>query len=156
MVVCLSSFLGCAQAIKRTGGFNLKLLYSQDSEFLFRLAMRTAFCYVNRPLVRFDRSPAELRHVGVSADWNKMDFFLQDSQLRLEGLLRLSESLPPNVRKLIRKQLGSLHSGWTNWYLEAGQHGKAREAVSRAAQLPEVGFSPQVLRGKSRRGRVSL
>lgn len=135
MVVCLSSFLGRADVIRRTGGFDLKLLYSQDSEFLFRLAMHTGFCYVNRPLVRFDRSPVETRHVGVSADWNKVDFFLQDSQLRLEGLMRLSEDLPRKIRKVIRERLCLVHSGWTNWYLETGQFGKAREAVSRAAQL---------------------
>jgi glycosyltransferase involved in cell wall biosynthesis len=135
MVVCLSSLLARAEAIGRTGGFDLKLLYSQDSEFMFRLAMLTGFCYVNRPLVRFDRSPAEIRHVGVSADWNKLDFWLQDSQLRLEGLMRLSERLPGKVRKLIREQLGGVHSGWANWYLETGQNGKARKAVWRAAQL---------------------
>jgi len=135
MVVCLSSFLARADAIRRTGGFDLKLLYSQDSELLFRLAMLTGFCYVNRPLVWFDRSPAEIRHVGVSADWNKLEFWLQDSQLRLEGLLRLSESMPSKIRKLIREQLGLVHSGWANWYLETGQYGKAREAVLRAAQL---------------------
>jgi glycosyltransferase involved in cell wall biosynthesis len=135
MIICLSSFLARADVARATGGFDPKLLFSQDSEFLFRLAMRTGFCYVNRPLVRFDRSPAELRHVGVSSDWNKLDFFLQDSQLRLEGLLRLSEGLPTKVRKVIREQLGSVHSGWTNWYLETGQNQKAREAVSRAAQL---------------------
>jgi glycosyltransferase involved in cell wall biosynthesis len=135
MVVCLSSFLSRADMVRRTGGLDPKLLYSQDSEFMFRLAMLTGFCYVNLPLVLFDRSPAEIRHVGVSSEWNKEDFFLQDSQLRLEGLLRLGEALPTNVRKLIRAQLGSVHSGWTNWYLETGQYGKAREAASRAAQL---------------------
>ena len=135
MVVCLSSFLSRADMVRRTGGLDPKLLYSQDSEFMFRLAMLTGFCYVNLPLVLFDRSPAEIRHVGVSSEWNKEDFFLQDSQLRLEGLLRLGEALPTNVRKLIRAQLGSVHSGWTNWYLQNEEYGKAREAVSRAAQL---------------------
>jgi glycosyltransferase involved in cell wall biosynthesis len=135
MVVCLSTILARADVVRTTGGFDPKLLFSQDSEFLFRLAMHTGFCYVNRPLVRFDRSPIELRHVGVSADWNKLDFFLQDSQLRLEGLLRLSEALPRKIRKLIRKQLGSVHSGWANWYLETGQHGKAREAASKAVRM---------------------
>ena len=120
MVVCLSSLLARADLVRRTGGFDPHLLYSQDSEFMFRLAMLTGFCYLNRPLVWFDRSPAEIRHVGVSSDWNKMDFFLQDSQRRLEGLLRLSEALPTPVRKLIREQLRSIHSGWTNWYLETG------------------------------------
>jgi glycosyltransferase involved in cell wall biosynthesis len=135
MVVCLSSFLARADVARTTGGFDPKLLFSQDSEFLFRLAMLTGVCYVNRPLVRFDRSPAELRHVGVSSDWNKFEFWLRDSQLRLEGLLRLSEGLPRNIRKVVRERLSSVHSGWTNWHLEAGQYRKAREAVSRAAQL---------------------
>lgn len=135
MVVCLSSLLARTEIVRKTGGFDVKLLYSQDSEFMFRLALLTGFCYVNYPLVWFDRSPAEVRHVGVSSDWNKMDFFLQDSQLRLERLLRLSERLPRSVRKLIREQLCSVHSGWTNWYLEAGEYGKAREAVNKAAQM---------------------
>ena len=133
MVVCLSSLLARPDFIRKTG-FDPKLLYSQDSEFMFRLAMLTGFCYVNKPLVRFDRAPAEIRHVGVSADWNKLEFFLHDSQLRLEGLLRLSEGLPKQVRTVIREQLAMVHSGWTNWYLERGQYAKARESISRAAQ----------------------
>ena len=56
---------------------------------MFRLAMLTGFCYVNLPLVRFDRSPAEIRHVGVQSEWNKFEFWLRDSQLRLEGTLAL-------------------------------------------------------------------
>jgi glycosyltransferase involved in cell wall biosynthesis len=135
MVVCLSSFLARADVVRRAEGFDPNLLYSQDSEFMFRLAMLTSFCFVNRPLVWFDRSPPEIRHVGVSADWNKLEFFLQDSQLRLEGILRLGEELPKKIRKLVREQLGSVHSGWANWYLETGQYGKAREAVSSAARL---------------------
>lgn len=134
MVVCLSSFLVRADVARSTGGFDPKLLYSQDSEFMFRLAMLTGFCYVNRPLVWFDRSPAEIRHVGVSAEWNKMEFFLQDSQLRLEGLLRLNGALPRPVLKIVREQLRDIHSGWTNWYLQAGQYEKARRAASEAAR----------------------
>jgi glycosyltransferase involved in cell wall biosynthesis len=135
MVICLSSFMGRADLIRKTGGFDLKLPYSQDSEFLFRLAMLTSFCYVNRPLVRFDRSPVEQRHVGVSAQWTKLDFWLRDSQSRLEGLLRFREGLPKEVVDLIQEQLGSIHSGWANWYLATGQYGKAREAISRAMRL---------------------
>jgi len=132
MVICLSSFMGRADAIRETGGFDLKLPYSQDSEFLFRLAMATRFCYVNRPLIRFDRSPVEQRHVGVSARWTQLDFWLRDSQLRLEGLLRLRDALPADVLQLIRTQLGSIHSGWANWYLSNGEYGKARQSLSQA------------------------
>lgn len=132
MVVHLSSLLARSDMIRRTGGYDPKLLYSQDSEFMFRLAMHTGFCYVNRPLVWFDRSPVETRHVGVSSEWNKSEFWLRDSQMRLEGLLRLSENLPKRIRKIVREQLRSVHSGWTNWYLETGQYRKAREAASKA------------------------
>jgi len=135
MVVCLSSLVARTDVVRKTGGFDLKLLYSQDSEFMFRLAMLTGFCYVNLPLVRFDRSPAEIRHVGVQSEWNKFEFWLRDSQLRLEGLLRLSEGLPKEIRNVIRERLSTIHRGWTNLYLETGQYEKAREAASRAAQL---------------------
>jgi glycosyltransferase involved in cell wall biosynthesis len=134
MVVCLSSLLARTDLIRQTG-FNPTLLYSEESEFMFRLAMLTGFCYVNRPLVWFDRSPAEIRHVGVSANWNKMDFFLRENQLRLEGLLRLNGHLPKQIRSLIRQQLGLIHSGWANWYLANGQYGNARQSVSRAVRL---------------------
>ena len=135
MVVCLSSLVARTDVVRKTGGFDLKLLYSQDSEFMFRLAMLTGFCYVNLPRVRFDRSPAEIRHVGVQSEWNKFEFWLRDSQLRLEGLLRLSEGLPKEIRNVIRERLSTIHRGWTNLYLETGQYEKAREAASRAAQL---------------------
>ena len=135
MVICLSSFMGRTDLIRKGGGFDLKLPYSQDSELLFRLAMQTSFCYVNRPLVRFDRSPVEERHVGVSAQWTKLDFWLRDSQTRLEGLLRMRDDLPKDVIKLIEEQLGSIHSGWANWYLGTGEYAQARGAISRAMKL---------------------
>jgi len=135
MVVCLSSFMAHSDAILKTGGFDTKLLYSQDSEFMFRLATLTGFCYVNRPLVLFDRSPVEDRHVGVSSAWNKMEFFLKDSQLRLEGLQRLTKEQPAAIRDLVRRQLGSVHSGWVNCHLEAGEYGKARASALRAVQM---------------------
>jgi glycosyltransferase involved in cell wall biosynthesis len=135
MVIHLSSLLARSDVLRKTRGFDPKLRYSEDSEFMFRLAMLTGFCYVNRPLVWFDRSPAEIRHVGVSAEWNRLDFFLQGSQLRLEGLLRLSDGLPVVIRNLLREQLRGIHSGWVNWYLETGQFSKARQAASRAVRM---------------------
>jgi tetratricopeptide (TPR) repeat protein len=127
--------LARSDVVRKTGGFDPKLRYSEDSEFMFRLATVTSFCYVNRPLVWFDRSPAETRHVGASADWNKQDFLLKQSQLRLEGLLQKSEGLPVQVRKIIRENLRSVHSGWANWYLETGQYPKARRAASKALRI---------------------
>jgi hypothetical protein len=121
--------------MRKTGGFDTSLLYSQDSEFMFRLAMFTGFCYVNRPLVLFDRFPVEDNNVGVSSAWDRLEFFLQDSQLRLEGLLRLTGDQLAAIRNLVRHQLGYVHSGWVNCYLEAGQSGKARAVAYKAVQM---------------------
>jgi glycosyltransferase involved in cell wall biosynthesis len=146
MVVHLSSLLARADVIRKTGGFDCNIPYSQDSEFMFRLALLTGFCYVDRPLTLFDRSPVETRHVGVSSDWNKEEFLLRDSQLRLEGLLRLSEGLPRKIRKIIREQLCAIHSGWANWYLETGEYRKARESLSKAARLDlTIGVATKLL-----------
>jgi glycosyltransferase involved in cell wall biosynthesis len=135
MVVCICSVLARADLVRKSGAFDVNLRFGMDSDFLFRLAMLTNFCYVNRPLVLVDRSPAEKRHVGVSSEWDKLEFVLRQAQIRFEKFLRLSEGMPTKVRKLIRSGLGSIHSGLANCHLEAGEYGKAREAALKAAQL---------------------
>jgi glycosyltransferase involved in cell wall biosynthesis len=135
MLVCISSLLARADTVRKTGGFDLKLGFYADSEFMFRLALLTGFCYVNRPLVWFDRSPGEGRHLGASKEWDKLEFVLQESRVRLEGFLRFSDSLPPKVRKLIRDHLSTVHSGLANWNLETGHYANARAAMSKAVQL---------------------
>jgi glycosyltransferase involved in cell wall biosynthesis len=135
MVVCLSSLIARADAVKKVKGFDPKLGFYADSEFMFRLALETGFCYVNRSLVWFDRSPAETRHVGVSQEWDKLEFVLREGQTRLEKFMLLGEGVPPNVRKVIREHLSTVHSGLANCHLETGEYGKARQAMSRAVRL---------------------
>jgi len=134
MVVCISSLLARADVVKKTGGYDPKLGFYADSEFMFRLALLTDFCYVNRPLVWFDRSPDENRHVGASKDWDRLEFILQESKVRLEGFLRMT-GVPPKVCKVIRQHLSTVYSGLANSHLETGNHGSAREAMSRALRL---------------------
>jgi hypothetical protein len=130
--------------VRKSGGLNPKLRFQQDTEFMFRVALLTGFCYVNSPLEQFDRSPLELRHMGQlvpgvprgegSTEWDRVGFILQDSQIWLDGLLQL-RGVPEKVQSLIREQQGSVQSGLVNCYLMAGQYGKAREAASRAVKL---------------------
>jgi glycosyltransferase involved in cell wall biosynthesis len=135
MLVCISSLMARTDVVRRVGGFDRSLGFYADSEFMFRLAMLTGFCYVNRPLVWFDRSPAETRHVGATKEWDKLEFVLQESRVRLEKFQSLGDELPVRVRTLIREHLGSVHSGLANWHLETGQYRKAREAMAKAARL---------------------
>ena len=134
MVVCTCSILARADVVAKSGGFNAKLRFGEDGEFIFRLALLTGFCYVNRPLVAVDRAPAAVRHVGVSSEWNNLDFWLRDTQLKHETALAMGDAIPPEIRKLIRAELASVHSGWANWHLEKGDYAKAREAAFRAMQ----------------------
>jgi hypothetical protein len=146
MVICLSSLLTRKDVIRKMGAFDPDLLYSQDSEFMFRLAMATAFCFVNRPLVAFDRSPAQDRHLGVSSVWNTQEFCLQDSQLRLERLLRLTQTQPTAVRNVVCSQLGAIHSGWVNCHLSGGQYDKARASAWEALRMaPSVNYAAKWL-----------
>ena len=135
MLVFMGSLLARTDVVRSTGGCDPNLRFGEDSDLLFRLALLTGFCYVNRPLVWLDRSPGETRHVGVNEDWNRLEFVLQQTRFRLEKFLSLSEGLPRKVRKLVRETLGSVQSGLANCHLETGQYGKAREDLSRAAQL---------------------
>ena len=134
MVVCICSVLARADAVRRAGRFDPDLRFGEDSEFLFRLGLATQYCYVARPLISIDRTPRRLRHVSSEVDWNKLEFVLQCNQLRLEQILRLSEGLPGDLRRLTRQELGAVHSGLANCHLDAGQYDKAREALSRAAR----------------------
>jgi len=135
MLIFMGSLLARTDAVRKTGGCDPGLAFGEDSDLLFRLAMITGFCYVNRPLVWFDRSPGEIRHAGVTADWNRLEFVLQCTQLRMEKFQRLGASLPGTVQMLIRDQLRSIHSGLANCYLEAGEYDKARHALSKALRL---------------------
>jgi len=117
---------------RRVGGFDPKLRFGEDDDFLFRLARVTRFCFVNKPLVVVDRSPAHARHTGPNAVWDRVDFRLEQSQYRYEKQLRLSEGMPRGVRRAILKDLSGVHSAWANWFLHNRDFAKSTEAISLA------------------------
>jgi hypothetical protein len=49
-----------------------------------------------------------------------------------EKWLGLGTALPPEARKIVERNLRSVHSHWTNWYLAHDQYKEARLSVSRA------------------------
>lgn len=134
MVVCICAVMARADLVKQAGGFDRNLKFGMDSDFLFRLAKLTDFCYVNQRLVMVDRSPGEQRHVGASAEWNKKEFVIRQTQIRFEKFLNGSEGVPADVKKSIVSGLGAVHSGLANCHLQAGENGKAREEAFKAVQ----------------------
>lgn len=131
--IWVQTLVAHADLVRQIGGFEPKLRFGEDDEFLFRLGKVTGFCYVNSPLTKIDRRPALDRHTEVNEDWDRVEFRLEQSQFRYEKRWSLSEGMPSDVRRAIRRELRSVHSAWANWYLETGQYSRAREAVSKAA-----------------------
>jgi hypothetical protein len=132
--VWLQNLVARTDVARRAGGFDPALRFGDDDDFAFRLGCETHFCFVNMPMVLIDRTPPPERHVGANRRWDDEDFRLTMAQLRYEKRLRMAEQLPDNIRKLIRRDLASVESGWANWHLHREAYQEALEAVTRAAR----------------------
>ena len=120
--------------VQRVGGLDPVLRYSEDHDFMFRLALVTKFCFVSMPMVLIDRSPADNRHVGEARNWHRQEFCLGMDQYRFEKQLKLSKELDPATQHLIYRNLSEIHRAWANLYLDMGEFKKARSSMAEAAK----------------------
>ena len=133
--VWLQNLVARTDLARRAGGFDPKLRFGDDDDFVFRLGCETKFCYVNMPMVLIDRTPPAERHVGANRRWDDEDFRLQMAQHRFEKRLGMSARLPGKVLDTIRKDLSAVHSGWANWFLQKGEYSRARQSVTDAVRM---------------------
>lgn len=131
-----------SEVVRRIGGIDPALRYSEDHDFMFRVSLQTRFCFVSIPLVLIDRAPAESRHSGGSRDWHKEEFCLSMEQYRFEKQLKLSEHLPHETMNLARRQLSHVHKAWASWHIEHGDYLQARRSLAASAAY---GLSPMML-----------
>lgn len=87
------------------GGFDPRFLVSQDTDFIYRLACVTKFCYVNQALVDIDRT--QERTLGLTTNFGRT------SLRRLETLEAIFEkwiglTSRADLRKKIRRQLAGV------------------------------------------------
>jgi glycosyltransferase involved in cell wall biosynthesis len=132
--VWVQTVLAKTELVRRAGGFDPELRYSEDHDFLFRMALQTRFCYVSMPMALIDRSPADIRHLGEAKNWHKAEYCLQMDQHRFETQFRLSKTLPADVQRGIRKNLRSVHSHWATCHLRHNDYEKARRSMRTAFQ----------------------
>jgi glycosyltransferase involved in cell wall biosynthesis len=130
--VSIVTVLCRADLIRKAGAFDPGLRFTEDYDFLFRLALHGDFCFVNEPLVVVDRSPSTKRHTGVTAVWEDIEFRLSCEQYRYEQWLGLGDKLPHGLRQTIIQRLRAVHSSWANLYLERRNYVRARGAVVEA------------------------
>jgi glycosyltransferase involved in cell wall biosynthesis len=133
--VWLQNLVTRTELAREVGGFDPRFRFGDDDDFVFRLGCKAGLCFVNLPMVLIDRTPPGERHVGANERWDDDDFRLRMAQERFEKRLRLSDDLPTEVRKLIRKELASVHSEWANLYLQKREYEKARDATADAARI---------------------
>jgi len=120
--------------IRKIHGFDTAMRFSEDYDFVFRMALETKFCYVSLPLVLIDRTISPTRHQGASLNWQKKEFKLTMDEKRIEKQLKLTEGLDADIRKSVRGNMRAHYSKWTNLHLKNKNYAKAREAVSIAAR----------------------
>lgn len=135
----LSTLLVRTDLVRHIDGFDAEIQVAEDRDFYFRLALVTSFAYVDKPLVQTDRSPSPPG--SILRPWDKWHSRLGAHQLMYEKWLGSGTTLPPEVRKIVGRDLRSTHSHWANWYLGNEQYNEARKAVSRALHY---GFAPNL------------
>lgn len=128
----VSSLLVRADIARQIGGFSPDISFVEDRDFHFRLSLVTGIAYVNKQLIRTDRTPSP---AGSNIrPWDKVEVQFRQQEHMLEKWLRMDPPLSRELRKTIERTLGALYSHWANWYLENERYDEAREAVSHAVE----------------------
>jgi len=117
---------------RQVGGFDNDLHFEEDHDFLFRLSLVTSYCYVNLPLAIIDRTSRVTDPNARARAWDNAEFRIRARQLMYEKWLASGNELPLCVKTAIIQSLRAVHSAWANLYVQRGQFGLARQAVSTA------------------------
>jgi hypothetical protein len=121
-----------ADTIRQIGGFNSNISFVEDRDLYFRLSLVTSIAYVNKPLIRSDRTPSPPG--STCRPWDKVEVQFQQQQSMLESWLSIGTLLSTDVRNIVERALGALHSQQANWHLENLRYIEARQAVSKAVK----------------------
>ena len=138
--VWVQTVLARKDLVRHAGDFDPFLRYSEDHDFVFRMALVTDFCFVDLPLALIDRSPAMIRHTGPGENWHRAEYCLRMDKYRYEKQLDLSSDLPKRIQRILRKNLRGIHSHWATYHLEQGDFAQARSAMRLALVYD---FTPQ-------------
>jgi glycosyltransferase involved in cell wall biosynthesis len=128
----ISSLLVRADLARQIGGFSPDISFVEDRDFHFRLSLVSSVAYVNRQLIRTDRTPSPPG--STVRPWDKVEVQFRQQQHMFEKWLNMNDGLPADLRATVERNLGALHSHWANWYLENGRYEEARQAASRAVE----------------------
>jgi glycosyltransferase involved in cell wall biosynthesis len=127
--VYIQTVLMRADVLRKVGEFDVALRISEDTDYLFRLALVTRFCYFNRPLVQIDRAAS--RTGSLTELIRKDSVRIEQRQHMYWKWLSLAGDRPMRYQRYIRKELRGALSEEVNLHLLNGDPKRAIEAMDR-------------------------
>lgn len=114
-------------------GFDERLAVAEDTDFIFRLSLKTKFCFINVPLINIDRTP---RRAGlVDTFYNRPYFALELKHYMYQKWLTYISQLHPEYKRKILARLREIHYQRSKWCF---LHGKPFDALKAVADLTRI------------------
>lgn len=128
--IYIQSLLVLRSLVEYPNGFDERIVVTEDTDLLFRLAFKTKFCFVNERLVRIDRTPS--REVGMMELFSRGDDRAFSSREHvLQKWICLPENMDPGLRRMLEQWLKGLYYDWLLTKLYRFRYMKAFEIAGR-------------------------
>ena len=109
--IYVQSLLVLRSLVEYPNGFDERIVVSEDTDLLFRLAFKTKFCFVNERLVRIDRMPS--REVGLMELFSRSDDRAFGSREHIfQKWICLPENMDTELRQTVEEMLKLLYYHW--------------------------------------------
>ena len=138
-IIWAQSLLVQRSLFNEVGGFDENMVLHEDSDLIFRLALKTKLCFVSDPLVWIDRTLSQSRLTELIDFWNDSQFssraYMYAKWLDLSGL-------DPEVRtriSVIRREL------LYDWMMRKLRQVRLSDAIEKASYLREIGESRSLI-----------
>ena len=139
--ICPQSLIVLRSLLNVLDGFDEAIGVSEDQDLIFRLALRTKFCFVSAPLVRIDQTPSRSRLSDSLG--RKNDQLYAWFEYRYRKWLGMSEVADCGARQTIEDQLCALYYDWT---MASLRHLKLAGACEKINEIKRMGHSyPTIL-----------
>ncbi|MCC7374084.1 MAG: glycosyltransferase family 2 protein [Verrucomicrobiales bacterium] len=128
-----STLIRC-DLLREVGGFDEALVMAEDTDILFRVALKTSFTYVNQPLVKVDRTPT--RKEGLAKIYARVTPMAVRCRTHLyEKWLAMNPPITEPQRTGIRARLAAVYHDAALIHLVENRRRDALAAFRRASSL---------------------
>lgn len=136
-VIRIPSLLVRRSLMDELGGFDETMTVAEDTDLLFRLALKTRFCFVAEPLVKIDRTPT--RSTGLMELFYRGDEKAFCSKEHMyKKWLESAEAIDPAAGRRILELLRELY---VEWAIRKIKQLRFREAFEKTRLAKEIGLS---------------